>query len=85
MQFPKYNDYHFAEALEDGYQLKVYPETLRRWPVARPSAAITHRAITVDVASAGPVSASRQSARSRRPAVFGDSCCGGLKKWMRSG
>ena len=30
-KFPKYNDYHFAEALEEEYQLKVNPETLRRW------------------------------------------------------
>ena len=30
-QFPKYNDYHFAEALEEDYRLKVNPETLRRW------------------------------------------------------
>jgi len=30
-QYPKYNDYHFAEALEEEHQLKVKPETLRRW------------------------------------------------------
>ena len=30
-KFPKYNDCHFAEALEEEYQLKVNPETLRRW------------------------------------------------------
>ena len=30
-KFPKYNDYHFAEALEEEYRLKVNPETLRRW------------------------------------------------------
>jgi len=30
-KFPRYNDYHFAEALEDEYQLKVNPETIRRW------------------------------------------------------
>jgi transposase len=30
-QFPKYNDYHFTEALEEEYQLKVNQETLRRW------------------------------------------------------
>jgi len=30
-QFSKYNDYHFAEALEEEHQLKVNPETLRRW------------------------------------------------------
>ena len=29
--FWKYNDGHFAEALEEEYQLKVNPETLRRW------------------------------------------------------
>jgi len=29
--FSDYNDYHFAEALEEEYQLKVNPETLRRW------------------------------------------------------
>jgi transposase len=29
--FPKYNDYHFAEALKEEYQLKVNQETLRRW------------------------------------------------------
>ena len=29
--FRKYNDGHFAEALEEEYQLKVNPETLRRW------------------------------------------------------
>ena len=29
-KFPKYNDYHFAEALEEEYQIKVNPETLRR-------------------------------------------------------
>jgi transposase len=30
-QFPKYNTYHFAEALEEEHKLKVSPETLRRW------------------------------------------------------
>ena len=30
-KYPKYNDYHFAEALEEEHQLKVNPETLRRW------------------------------------------------------
>ena len=30
-KFLKYNDGHFAEALEEEYQLKVNPETLRRW------------------------------------------------------
>jgi transposase len=30
-QFPNYNDYHFAEALEDEYELQINPETLRRW------------------------------------------------------
>ena len=30
-RFSKYNDYHFAEALEEEHQLKVNPETLRRW------------------------------------------------------
>ena len=30
-QYSKYNDYHFAEALAEEYQLKVNPETLRRW------------------------------------------------------
>ena len=30
-QYSKYNDYHFAEALEEEHQLKVNPETLRRW------------------------------------------------------
>jgi len=30
-KFSKYNDYHFAEALEEEYQLKVNRETLRRW------------------------------------------------------
>lgn len=29
--FSNYNDYHCAEALEEEYQLKVNPETLRRW------------------------------------------------------
>jgi transposase len=29
--FGKYNDGHFAEALEEEYQLKVNEETLRRW------------------------------------------------------
>jgi transposase len=29
--FRKYNDNHFAEALEEEYQLKVNQETLRRW------------------------------------------------------
>ena len=29
--FRKYNDGHFAEALEEEYRLKVNPETLRRW------------------------------------------------------
>jgi transposase len=29
--FTKYNDYHFAEALEEEYQIRVNPETLRRW------------------------------------------------------
>jgi transposase len=30
-QFSNYNTCHFAEALEEEYQLKVNPETLRRW------------------------------------------------------
>jgi len=30
-RFTKYNDYHFAEALEEEHHLKVNPETLRRW------------------------------------------------------
>jgi transposase len=30
-KFTKYNAYHFAEALEEEYQLKVNRETLRRW------------------------------------------------------
>lgn len=30
-KFSKYNDYHFAEALEEEYGLKVNRETLRRW------------------------------------------------------
>jgi transposase len=30
-RFAKYNDYHFAEALEEEYQISVNPETLRRW------------------------------------------------------
>lgn len=30
-KFLKYNDGHFAEALEEEYHLKVNPETLRRW------------------------------------------------------
>ena len=30
-QFPKYNAYHFAEALEEEQQLTISPETLRRW------------------------------------------------------
>jgi transposase len=30
-QYSKYNDYHFAEALEEEHQIKVNPETLRRW------------------------------------------------------
>jgi transposase len=29
--FSNYNDYHFAEALEEEYNLQVNPETLRRW------------------------------------------------------
>lgn len=29
--FAKYNDYHFAEALEEEHQIKVPPETIRRW------------------------------------------------------
>jgi len=29
--FSNYNDYHFAEALEEEYRLKINPETLRRW------------------------------------------------------
>jgi len=29
--FMKYNDHHFAEALEEEYQLEVNEETLRRW------------------------------------------------------
>ena len=29
--FRKYNDNHLAEALEEEYQIKVNPETLRRW------------------------------------------------------
>jgi transposase len=30
-RFAKYNDYHFAEALEEEYQIRINPETLRRW------------------------------------------------------
>jgi len=30
-RFTKYNDYHFAEALEEEYSIKLNPETLRRW------------------------------------------------------
>jgi transposase len=30
-KFSKYNDYHFAEALEEEYELSVNRETLRRW------------------------------------------------------
>jgi transposase len=30
-RFSKYNDYHFAEALEEEYELVVNRETLRRW------------------------------------------------------
>ncbi|MEO0082412.1 MAG: ISNCY family transposase [candidate division WOR-3 bacterium] len=30
-KFSKYNDYHFAEALAEEYQLKVNRETVRRW------------------------------------------------------
>jgi transposase len=30
-QFPKYNAYHFAEALEEEQHLTISPETLRRW------------------------------------------------------
>lgn len=30
-KFSKYNDYHFAEALEEEYEIKVNRETLRRW------------------------------------------------------
>jgi hypothetical protein len=30
-RFSKYNDYHFAEALEEEYGLKVHRETIRRW------------------------------------------------------
>jgi transposase len=30
-KFSKYNDYHFVEALEEEYQIKLNPETARRW------------------------------------------------------
>jgi len=30
-KFSKYNDYHFVEALEEEYQIKLKPETARRW------------------------------------------------------
>jgi transposase len=48
--FSNYNDYHFAETLEEEYQLKVHPETLRRWlraadipPKRRHHSASNHR------------------------------------------
>jgi transposase len=30
-EFPKYNAYHFAEALTEEHHIKLNPETLRRW------------------------------------------------------
>ncbi|MFO7675079.1 MAG: hypothetical protein R6X12_02000 [bacterium] len=30
-KFSEYNDYHFVEALEEEYQIRLNPETARRW------------------------------------------------------